>query len=405
MKYYYLLSLLAVLFSFSACTQSSNTDSHTETEEHIHNTGEEGVEHDKHNHEEHGHEHEGESENANTDEIVIDQNKAKAAGIVVETVHPSQFNGIIKATGEILATRENETSVVATVGGTVRFCKPLLEGNQVSRNEVLFTISSGNIEGGDISEKARITFEIAEKEYKRISSLYDEKIVSEKDYNDARQAYEDARLNYEAIGRNNSHDGQKIKSSMAGFVKSCLVREGEYVQPGQPLLIVTQDSHLYLRAEVPERYYNQVYKICGANFRTPYNDTTYSTDDLNGRLLSVGRASDGNSYYIPVTFQISNSGDIIAGSYVEVYLKTSSQNNTISLPLTAITEEQDTYFVYKQMDATCYRKAEVKLGESDGRRVEIVEGVSDGENVVTKGAYQVKLASAISSIPAHSHEH
>lgn len=43
--------------------------------------------------------------------------------------------------------------------------------------------------------------------------------------------------------------------------------------------------------------------------------------------------------------------------------------------------------------------------ESDGKRVEILHGLAEGDRVVTHGAYQVKLASASAAIPAHSHSH
>ena len=50
-------------------------------------------------------------------------------------------------------------------------------------------------------------------------------------------------------------------------------------------------------------------------------------------------------------------------------------------------------------------KQEVTLGESDGERVEILTGVKQGDHVVTKGAVQVRLASAANAIPAHNHNH
>ena len=45
------------------------------------------------------------------------------------------------------------------------------------------------------------------------------------------------------------------------------------------------------------------------------------------------------------------------------------------------------------------------LGESDGERIEIKSGVKAGDRVVTRGAIQVKLASASNAIPAHNHNH
>ena len=79
--------------------------------------------------------------------------------------------------------------------------------------------------------------------------------------------------------------------------------------------------------------------------------------------------------------------------------------DVLALPVTALTEEQGLYFIYLQLDEEGYKKQEVTLGANDGKEVQILTGLKAGDRVVTKGAYQVKLASASNAIPAHSHEH
>ena len=96
---------------------------------------------------------------------------------------------------------------------------------------------------------------------------------------------------------------------------------------------------------------------------------------------------------------------MIPGSFVEVYLLGRTQEGVISLPRTALTEEQGSYFVYLQLDEECYRKQLVTPGTDNGQRVQILSGLEPGQRVVVKGAYQVKLAGASNAIPAHSHEH
>ena len=76
-----------------------------------------------------------------------------------------------------------------------------------------------------------------------------------------------------------------------------------------------------------------------------------------------------------------------------------------SLPHSALTEEQGSFFVYLQLDEEGYKKQLVTLGADNGESVQILSGVKAGDRVVTEGAYQVKLASATNAIPAHSHEH
>lgn len=168
---------------------------------------------------------------------------------------------------------------------------------------------------------------------------------------------------------------------------------------------VTQNRKLFLRADVSEKYYPYLHTIGSANFCTPYNNKVYALKELNGRLLSYGKASGGNGYYVPVTFEFDNKGDVIPGSFVEIYLLSSPMENVISLPRTALTEEQGSFFVYLQMDEEGYKKQLVALGADNGEKVQILSGVEAGDKVVTQGAYQVKLAGASNAIPAHSHEH
>ena len=62
--------------------------------------------------------------------------------------------------------------------------------------------------------------------------------------------------------------------------------------------------------------------------------------------------------------------------------------------------------LYVQLDKEVFKKQEVHIGLSDGERVRILSGLKEGDRVVTKGTYQVKLAATASVIPeGHSHAH
>lgn len=275
----------------------------------------------------------------------------------------------------------------------------------VGQGKPLITISSSNIADGDPVQRARIAYEVSKKEYKRMKELIKNKIVSDKEFAQAEQNYENARISYEALAKNHSAGGQNIPSPISGYVKSVLVKEGDYVTIGQPLVSVTQNRRLFLRAEVSEKYYPYLRTITSANFQTPYNNQVYELQELDGKLLSFGKASGDNSYYVPVTFEFDNKGDIIPGAFIEVFLLSSPMENVISVPRTALTEEQGIFFVYLQLDEEGYKKQEVTLGADNGKSVQILTGVKAGDRVVTEGAYQVRLASASNAIPAHSHEH
>ena len=75
------------------------------------------------------------------------------------------------------------------------------------------------------------------------------------------------------------------------------------------------------------------------------------------------------------------------------------------MPVSALVEEQGLYCVYLRLDEDCYKKQYVTLGADNGEAVQILSGLKPGDEVVTRGAYQIKLSSASNAIPAHSHSH
>lgn len=414
------------LFLLGSCNSKSgeNHDGHNhKTEEKCHEGHDhdhEGHDHEGHDHEGHDHDHEGhdhkheghnhgseakESHAGGSDEIILPPAKAQAAGVESSIVEPGVFHQVIKTSGQVLAAQGDESVAVATVAGVVSFKGKVVEGMSVSKGMPLVVLSSKNMADGDPVQKARIAYEVSKKEYERMKALVGNKIVSEKEFAQAEQIYENARISYEAVAKNHSASGQAVTSPIGGYVKNLLVKEGDYVSVGQPLVSITQNRKLFLRADVSEKYYPYLRTISSANFCTPYNNKVHALKDLDGRMLSYGKASGENGYYIPVTFEFDNKGDIIPGSFVEIFLLSSPIENVISLPHSALTEEQGSFFVYLQLDEEDYKKQLVSLGADNGESVQILSGVKAGDRVVTQGAYQVKLASATNAIPAHSHEH
>ena len=353
---------------------------------------------DAHAGHDHGHEH-----GSNPDEIILAPEKAKAAGVASMEIQPKSFRQVIKASGEVLAAQGNESTIVANVSGVVSFQRSVTEGMQVGKGAAIMTISASQLQDGDPAERARIAYEAAKADFDRASRLVESQIVSQKEFNAIKEKYENARLAYEALSKNQTKNGVAVSAPMGGYIKNLLVKEGDYVAVGQPLATVTQNNRLFLRADVSERYYKYLNGITSANFKTPYDNQVYELEALNGKLLSYGKSA--GSFYVPVTFSFDNKGDIIPGSFVEIYLLSKDMENSIVLPVEALTEEQGLYFVYLQKCEESYKKQEVKLGASNGKEVQILSGVHPGDKVVVKGAYHVKLASASNALPAHSHEH
>ena len=417
----YAITILAI--SLWGCKNQSSQDKHThsETETHAghnheeHDHSHEGHDHDHeghdHNHEGHDHEHADhnhESEEAkHSDEIIFPKAQAAKTTFEVREIQPASFNQVVKTTGQILAAPGDEAVIVATSNGVVSFTSnKLTEGTKVQKGQSLFQISSKNIAEGDYYTKVKATYEAAKASYDRAESLVKDKIISQKEFENTKLEFENAKTAYDAVSNNKTAKGVSVNAPINGHVKNILVKEGEYITIGQPLATVSQNQRLVLRAEVSQRYYNAMQSIKSANFKTPYDNKVYSLEDLNGRLLSFGKTSNENLFFIPVSFEFDNKGEVIPGSFVEVYLISAPIENTLSIPVSALTNEMGTHYVYVQIDEEGYRKQEVALGANNGKEVQIIKGLHPGDRVVTKGAYQVKMASASGAIPhGHSHEH
>lgn len=351
------------------------------------------------NHETHaGHDH--------NDEIIFTKEQAAKTDFEVLEVLPATFHRVIKTTGQIMPAPGDESVIVAINNGVISFAdQSLSAGYKVKKGQPLFFISSRNLDEGDYYARIEASYQNARAEYERAQKLIQDKIISQKDYENIRLNYQNARIAYDAIEGKQSDKGIALNSPLEGYVKNITVQDGEYVTAGQTIATVSKNKRLLLRADVSEKHYPVLNSVRSANFKTPYDNRVYSLDELSGRLLSVGKSSANNGFFIPVTFEFNSQGDIIPGSFVEIFLISTPLNNVLSVPISSLTNEMGVYYVYKQLDEEGYQKQEVTIGANNGKEVEITSGLNPGDRVVTKGAYQVKMASASAAIPGHTHEH
>lgn len=355
----------------------------------------------------HNHEKEKKEEASSSGEIVFEAAHAKEAGLQIEVVKRGNFASALKVSGELSASPGSEVTVVAAANGVVAFPSTTwTEGSAVEKGKVLALLSSRDLMEGDLAEKARIDYETVQKELARAESLAQDRLVSQKELEQVRLRYTNARTTYEGLSSKISSQGIKVVAPITGFIKQRLVAAGEYVSMGQPIAVLTQTRRLQLIAQAGEADYNRLAQVTSAHFRTSSSQNVNRLNELDGKLISIGKNVSEGAYYIPITFEFNNVGAFVPGSFAEIWLLEAEKENVFSVPLSALTEEQGLFFVYIQLDKDCYRKQEVKIGHDNGLRVEILSGLKEGNRVVTHGATQVKLASYANALPAgHNHSH
>ncbi|NOU46719.1 MAG: efflux RND transporter periplasmic adaptor subunit [Bacteroidales bacterium] len=320
--------------------------------------------------------------------------------------HQEPFGQIIKTTAQVHSSQGDEIIVTAKTNGIVKLTgNNILAGKDVSAGQHLFTVSGGEFADNNISiryAEAKNNLEKASSEYERSEELAKNKIVSDKDLLTAKNQFENAKAIFENLNRNFSSTGQNISSPMHGFIKQVFVKNGSYVEAGQPIVTIAQNKTLMLLAEVQQKYASILHSIHTATIRTLHDNQTYSLEQLNGKIVSYGKSANDDNYLIPVNLQIDNNGNFLTGGFVEIFLKTRTNSEALTVPVTSILEEHGSFFVYVQITPELFEKREVKPGASDGLKIEILKGISIHERIVTKGGILIKLAQATGTLDAHS---
>lgn len=324
------------------------------------------------------------------------------------TAHPRMepFGQVLKTTALVSASQGSEVVVAAKTAGTVAFNAGwVLEGREVSAGQVLFTVSGGSLDDNDISVKyaaAASDFEKAKADFERATLLQKDKIIAGKDYLAAKNQFEHAKAVFENLSRNFNAGGQPVKSPQTGFIKQVFVKNGGFVEAGQPVAVISQSKSLLLTAEVPVKYAPMLANIKTAGIRTIQDGNTYSLEQLNGKVVSYGKAANSDNFLIPVVLQVENNGSLVSGSFVDIWLRMFSTDQALVVPNSSLMEEQGNFFVWVQITPELFEKREVRCKGTDGINTEILSGITSHDRIVTRGAMLIKLAQATGTLDAHS---
>ncbi len=363
------------------------------------------------------------------------------AGIVWQPVSPGEFREAVKTAGIIENSRGAERVIAAPAAGIVSFNGDIVAGKAVAAGQSLFSVSSKGLEQADPTATLQVNVSAAKKALDRAESLIKDNLITRTEYESLRADYERA-LAASATIANRTARSIAISSPMSGYLVDVAVSPGQFVEMGQTLATVAIDRRLLLRADLSERHRNFVPLVAGANILLPESDKTLSLAALNPKVLTAGSALSGNSHFIPVYIEFDNPGGLGNGSVVEAWLLGPARPDVIAVPKSALVEDGGYFYVYvrkednhdadhdpdghddhdahadhddhddhtdhdagRHDDHFLFEKREVRIGASDGEKVEITAGLASGEEVVISGAPRIRMAGMGSSIQGHSHHH
>ena len=160
----------------------------------------------------------------------------------------------------------------------------------------------------------------------------------------------------------------------------------------------------FLEIQVSPEYLSSLDNIHDIRYQT--NQDNWSNLLKNkGTIVSVDRNISSAKPMLTVYSQVNDIINLPEGSFTEVVLEVGESKKGITIPYTALLEDYGNYSLIVQISGESFELRNVSIGKRYGNEIEIVRGLKDGEMVVTKGAYQVKMSSLSNQAPAHGHAH
>ncbi|MEM7098301.1 MAG: efflux RND transporter periplasmic adaptor subunit [Pseudomonadota bacterium] len=299
--------------------------------------------------------------------------------------------------GQVAAFRK--ATVAAEAGGRViaRLAEP---GTVAKQEQLLIELDSSRstleLQRSQAMATARkVDLDHARHELARGRNLYRKKVISQDTLDDLGFAERGARAQLEAAqvavatAKKMVTDAQ-VLAPFSGQIETVHVQVGDYVNPGQPVATITDFSAARIIAGV---------SASAVTLLTAGQMATVLFDDLGGlrvpaTVTSVGRVRDVVSGTYPVELNITHEEAInlregLVATVLWSDISPARGEIPLSIPASALLRNAGVISAYVVKRDTAHLK-QLRIGTSDGQRVEVIEGLALNDEVVTRGQFALR---------------
>jgi cobalt-zinc-cadmium efflux system membrane fusion protein len=269
-------------------------------------------------------------------------------------------------------------------------------GDVVRRGTILADIDSPDLATAEADWRKALADESRKNlAFTRAKTLFDGEVLARKDFESAEADYQQAKaetkrasLRMKSLNAAGKEDGNfGLKAPLAGVVADRQVNPGQELRPDlpSPLFVITNLSHLWVIVDVPERSAADIHSG---------QAVTIETDAYPGKLFAakidrVGLALDPGTRRIQVRCSVDNiDHNLKPEMFAHVsFLADGSSKKAIPVPNTSLFTEGLYGYVFVEKQPGTFEKRRVNIKLTGHDRSFVDAGLTNGERVVTEGAF------------------
>jgi len=342
--------------------------------------------------------------------VMLSAEESSRAGLVVQSVTRSDFRTYRDFPGIVQPDQHNMAEITTLVRGRVVDVYADL-GQEVKANTplaILYSSELGLAQSGYL--KARAKLNLAEQSYARAKFLLEEKVIGEAeaqrrqaelhsiqaDSNEAHDRLKLLGMNDEEFRRlERTREIRSVVSIVAPFPGRVIGRKltrGEVVETTENLFVIADLSEVWVKANIPEKDIPFVHAVhASGGMQTEVRINAYHGEVFKGTITYVGDVLDPVTRTMQLRLELPNmDGRLKPEMFATVRLYSEAQPDRLAVPEAALQRDQGRTFVFVQRSASEYEVRDVQIGESNGTSTSILTGLTEGESIVTHGAFVLK---------------
>ncbi len=312
-------------------------------------------------------------------------------------------------TGEVQFDERRVAHVSSQAGGIVQKVHVTL-GDKIKRGQPLVELESVTVgEAQDAYLEARALLTLAQRTFERQAKLRQERISSEKEYLQAKQELDAAQIritgaagkltrlgmdaaSVTALSQKDVRGRLILRAPADGVVLLMHAVPGEVIKTEESLITVGDSSALWVWANVYERDVAvvrraQAQKALAARVAVK----GYPGQEFAGTVDFISPAMEESSRTVKVRIEVGNpDGRLLAGMFADVKVFLPGHDEALVVPTGAILEDEGRSFLFLHHHGDYYVRRPVTPGRTWDGWVEVKQGLSGGESVVTDGAFLMK---------------